>query len=204
MPRKVLKIIAITSGLITASMSNSFAAAMPQSSQAGKVQVYGGYAYTHQAYKNAWTNSYRTFTGSSPVNDFSGVTFGMNYMMNDWLALDVAWTHYFRKGAAGLDGRLSGLKVGAMAFKNINPKADLIGTAGASVGAFTHNGDGGVGTANPSFTDTDVSLYLGAGFQYKVSDMFSVRPMLNLMPLHDRADTNYSYGGSISLVMNLG
>lgn len=206
MPRKVLQRAIAATALVTAS-SSIFAAAMPQpmvqDSGLPKTSAFLGYTFTHQNYKDSWDNNYRSLTGVSPVNNYSGITLGMTQMLNDWFALNILYSHYFRKGSNGNDGRLSGLTVGGMGFKQMTPDMHAVGTVSATVGVFSHNGDGGIASFDPSFTDSDVSFVVGAGVQYKVSDNFSIRPMFNLTPFHDRSDTSVSYGFAVSIVTNL-
>lgn len=164
--------------------------------------VFLGYTFTHHFYRDTWENSYRTLTGSSPENNYSGIDLGMDHMLNDWLALHIKYSQYFRKGGDN-DGRLSGLTVGGLGFYNMTPNLYALGMVGATVGVFSHNGDDMVGSANPAFTDADVSLALGAGFQYQLGDSFYLRPMVNLQPYQDRSDTNTSLGFSVDLVYAL-
>lgn len=168
-----------------------------------KTSVHVGYAFSHQNYSDSWEATYQTLVGQAPNNNYSGVVLGMTQMLNDWVALNIGYKHFFRKGENQADSRVSGLRVGGLGFKKIQNNLHWLGEMGANVGSVHHNGDGGINSANPSSQHADINFYVATGLQYKVNDLVAVRTEANVMPFQDRSDGNTGYGFQLSAVFSL-
>jgi hypothetical protein len=168
-----------------------------------KTSVHVGYAFNHQNYVDSWKTNYLALVGTTPPNNYQGVVLGLTQMLNDWVALNIGYKHFLRKGNGNGDARLSGLRVAGMGFKEIQTNLNWFGEMGANVGAVSHNGDGGINSTNRSSQHADINFFVATGVQYKVNELVSIRTDLNFTPFQDRTDAKTGYGFQLSAVFNL-